>query len=137
MFLMVIAFIVMPLLELYVIIQVGQEIGALNTILVMVVMSVIGAWLAKHEGAYVLRRLQEQLDAGRMPTNELIDGGLILAGGVMLLFPGFISDALGLLLLFPPTRAIFRGILKRRFRIITISRGGPSGPPPPDDVIDV
>ncbi|MGQ0823814.1 MAG: FxsA family protein [Actinomycetota bacterium] len=130
--LLLIAFVAVPIVELYVIIQVGQEIGILNTLGVMIIMSVIGAWLARHEGAWVLKRMRDQLDAGRMPTNELIDGALILAGGLLLLTPGFVSDAVGILLLFPPTRVPFRALLKRRFSVVTIGRGRP-----PDDVIDI
>jgi len=124
-------FIVVPLVELYVIVQVGQEIGVLNTIGLMIVISVVGAWLARHEGVWVLRRIQEQVALGKVPGNELIDGALVLVGAILLLVPGFVGDALGLLLLFPPTRAIFRAFLKRRFQIVTIRRSGP------DDVIDV
>lgn len=137
--LIAILFIVAPLVELYVIIQVGQEIGALNTIGLMIVMSVVGAWLARHEGMWVLTRIREQMQQGQVPTNELIDGVLILAGGLMLFFPGFVSDIFGLLLLFPPTRTVFRAFLKRRFRIVSYRRaGGPfDGRDGPDGVIDV
>jgi UPF0716 protein FxsA len=135
-------FIVVPLLELYVIIQVGQEIGALNTIGILILISVVGAYLSKREGMGVIARVRRQAEAGQVPTNELIDGFLILVGAIFLLVPGFISDAIGILMLFPPTRAIFRGFLKRRFRILTFggfggfNRSGP-GRPGPDDVIDV
>lgn len=138
--LLALAFVVVPLVELYVIIEVGQTIGVLNTIAVMLVVSLVGAWLARHEGTSVLRRIREQLDAGRLPTDELIDGALVLAGGLLLLTPGFVSDAVGIVALFPPTRAIARAFLRRRFRIVTVERWG-SGPFPgaggPGDVIDV
>jgi UPF0716 protein FxsA len=142
--LLAIAFIVMPLLELYVIVQVGQAIGAWNTIGILVLVALVGVWLTKHEGFYVLRRMRQQLDAGQVPTDELIDGCLVLAGGLLLILPGFISDAIGLIVLFPPTRALVRNVVKRRFRIVTVRRyngrpyddgpGGPSSGPP---VIDV
>jgi len=124
-------FVVVPLVELYVIVQVGQEIGVLNTIGLMIVISIVGAWLARHEGVWVLRRIQEQVAQGRVPGNELIDGALVLLGAVLLLVPGFVGDAVGLLLLFPPTRAIFRALVKRRLQIVSIRRTGP------DDVIDI
>jgi UPF0716 protein FxsA len=143
-------FFVMSIIEIYVIVQVGQAIGALNTIFLLIAISLIGAWLAKHEGASVLTRLRRSLDAGQMPTNELIDGGLILAGGILLITPGFITDILGIVLLFPPTRAGARAILKRRFklRIYDLPIDGAGGPygnsgrydrryDGPDDVIDV
>jgi UPF0716 protein FxsA len=139
-----IALIVMPLIELYVIVQVGQAIGAWNTIALLVLIALVGVWLTKHEGFFVLQRMRQQLDAGRVPTDELIDGTLILVGGVLLILPGFISDAFGLVVLFPPTRALIRNVLKRRFRIVTVRRyngrpydDGPGGPPSEPPVIDV
>jgi UPF0716 protein FxsA len=134
-----IAFIVMPLIELYVFVVVGQSIGFLNTIGLLLLVSLVGAWVAHREGVGVLQRIRTQLDAGVMPTDHLIDGGLILAGGLLLLLPGFVSDAFGLVVLFPPTRAALRGLLRRHFRIVTVRRyngpfdDGPGGPP----VIDV
>ena len=136
--LVAIALIVMPLIELYVIIEVGSAIGAWNTIGILILVALVGVWLTKHEGFYVLRRMRQQIDAGNMPTDELIDGSLILLGGLLLILPGFISDAFGLVVLFPPTRALIRNVVKRRVRITTIrrynGRGGPASGPP---VIDV
>jgi UPF0716 protein FxsA len=135
--LIALAFIVLPLVEIYVIVQVGSAIGALDTIGLLVLFSVGGVWLAKREGFSVLRRLREQLDAGRVPTNELIDAGLVLLGATLLIFPGFVTDGFGLLLLFPPTRVLARTLVKRRFQL-QVSGGPPArrddGPP---DVIDV
>ena len=104
-------FVVMSLVEIYVLVEVGQAIGALNTIALVIIVALVGAWLAKHEGASVLRRIQAQLNAGRMPSNELIDGGLILTGAILLITPGFVSDLLGIFLLFlawPPPIASTR-----------------------------
>jgi UPF0716 protein FxsA len=138
------AFIVMPLIELYVFVQVGQSIGFLNTIGVMIVISLVGAWLARYEGIGVLQRIRQQLDAGQIPTDHLIDGALVLTGGLLLLLPGFVSDVMGILVLFPPTRALARNVLRRRFRIVTVRRyNGPFDRGPYDDgpgsppVIDV
>ncbi len=134
--LIALAFIVLPLVEIYVLIQVGHVIGALNTIGLVLLVSIVGAWLTKHEGLWVLTRLREQLNAGRMPTNEIVDGALILAGGMLLIVPGFVTDAFGLLLLLPPTRVVARSLVKRRFQVRVY--GLPGGRrPPPDDVIDV
>jgi UPF0716 protein FxsA len=133
-------FVVAPIVEIYVAVQVGHVIGGLNTIGLLVLLSIAGMWLTKHEGLSVISRIRRQLEAGRMPTNELIDGGLVLAGGVALVAPGFVTDALGLLLLFPPTRAVARGMLKRRFRGRVTYLGGPTGNgrlEGPDDVIDI
>jgi UPF0716 protein FxsA len=137
--LLAIAFIVMPLIELYVIIQVGQAIGAWNTIGLLILASLLGFWLARHEGLNVLQRMRQQLDAGRVPTDELIDGSLVLAGGLLLILPGFVSDVFGLLVLFPPIRALLRNFLRRRFTVVTVRRyNGPFDDPPGDPpVIDV
>ena len=104
-----------PLAELYVIIQVWEKVGGLETIALLLIVSVAGAWLVRREGTGVLQRINAQLAAGNLPTNELVDGGLILFAGALMLTPGFITDAVGLLLLIPPTRAGVRALLKRRF----------------------
>jgi UPF0716 protein FxsA len=133
-------FLVMSIIELYVLVQVGQAIGALNTIGLVILISLVGAWLAKREGVSVLQRLRMQLDAGRMPTNELVDGVLILAGGILLVTPGFVTDIIGISLLFPPTRAAARALLKRRFRVQVLSFGVRHPRPShdgPGDIIDV
>jgi UPF0716 protein FxsA len=116
-------FIVVPMLEIYVIIQVGHSIGALDTIGLLIVVSVVGAWLTRHEGFVVLRRLRAQLDSGRVPTGELVDGVLVLCAGVLMMTPGFVTDAIGLLVLFPPTRAVLRRYLRHRFEVRVF--GGP------------
>jgi len=134
-------FVVVSLVEIYLFVLVGQAIGALNTIGLVIVISLTGAWLTKREGLGVLSRLRAQVDAGRMPTNELIDGVLILAGGIMLVVPGFITDACGLLLLFPPTRAVVRRFVRRRIQVRVLPPMSPYGGTRPydgpDDVIDV
>jgi UPF0716 protein FxsA len=111
-----ILFIVIPLVEIYVAVQVGHAIGALNTIALLALISIAGIWLTKLAGFGVISRIRQQLAAGHMPTNELIEGGLVLTGGVLLVVPGFVTGALGLLLLLPPTRALARTLLKRRFQ---------------------
>lgn len=113
--LLAVAFLVVPLLELFVIIQVGSAIGALNTIGLLVVVSVVGGWLMKREGLAVIRRVQDSLHAGIVPATEVVDGFLILLGGALMLTPGFLSDVVGLGLLLPPVRAVVRRILRRRF----------------------
>jgi UPF0716 protein FxsA len=111
--LLILLFLVVPLVELYVLIQVGQEIGALWTIALLVLVSVIGAWLAKREGFGVWLRMQDQVAAGRMPGIELVDAFLILLAGALLLTPGFVTDVLAVVLLIPPTRAVVRRVLRR------------------------
>ena len=113
--LLVVACLVVPLVELYVIIQVGSAIGALNTIGLLIVVSLVGGWLMKREGVAVVRRVQESLAAGLVPATEVVDGFLILLGGALMLTPGFLTDIVGLGLLLPPVRAVVRRILRRRF----------------------
>jgi len=107
-------FVVMPLIELFVIIKVGSAIGALNTIALLLAVSLMGAWLVKRQGVGVVRRVQRQLNAQQVPTGELIDGALLLAAGALLLAPGFVSDVFGILLLIPPIRKAVRGVVMRR-----------------------
>jgi UPF0716 protein FxsA len=123
-------FILVPMVEIYVIIRVGHEIGVFDTIALLFVVSIIGAWLAKHEGFVVLRRLRAQLEAGRAPTGELIDGALVLGAGVLMMIPGFVTDVVGLLVLFPLTRAPLRRYLRRRYEVRAFRD-------PDDGVIDV
>ena len=122
-------FVVIPIVEITVAIQVAHHIGGLNTIGLLLLFSIAGAWLARREGFSVLRRIQDQLANRTVPTDELIEGGLVFAGGVLLLVPGFVTDAFGLLLLFPLTRHMTRRILRRRFgsRVRRIDPGGPNG----------
>ena len=133
-------FLVVPLLELFVIIQVGQAIGALNTVGILLLDSIIGGWLMKREGMAALRRFQTKLSSGQLPENELIDGFCILFGGALMLTPGFLSDLLGIALLLPPVRAVLRPIVRRQVskRIVLTGPGGTStGSFRRDDVIDL
>ena len=109
--LLAVVFLVVPLVELAVIIQVGQAIGVLETIALLIAVSVLGGWLVKREGMGVLRRISGSVDAGRVPGRELADGALIILAGALLITPGFVSDVLGIALLLPPVRAVVRPIL--------------------------
>ena len=121
---LVIAFILVPLAELAVLIAVGDWIGLVPTLILLLVVSVAGAWLAKREGLAAWRRLQVALAQGRMPTMEVTDGALILVAGALLLTPGFLSDVIGILLLLPPTRAMARRLLPRLAERRLRRRGG-------------
>ena len=107
-------FITVPLLELLVIIEIGSRIGYGITILVLLLISVAGAALAKRQGYAAVARIQDDLRFGKMPGDSLIDGALILAGALLLLTPGYITDTVGLLLLLPPVRRPVRAFVKRR-----------------------
>lgn len=101
-------FLVVPFAELFVLLQVGRAIGAFETIGLLIVVSVVGAWLVKREGIGVLRRAQARMQQGSVPGRELVDGVLILFAGALLLTPGFLTDIVGILLLLPPVRAALR-----------------------------
>lgn len=113
--LLAVLFLAVPIAELFVLIQVGQWIGVLDTIGLLIVVSIVGAWLAKREGLGVLRRIQAAMNAGRVPGTELIDGFLILLAAALMLTPGFLTDILAISLLLPPVRAGVRRVLRRRF----------------------
>jgi UPF0716 protein FxsA len=113
-FLLVLLFIVVPIAELALLIQVGQVIGVWWTIAILIADAVLGSMLLRTQSRAAWRRFNEALAANRIPHREVIDGVLIIFGGVLLLTPGFISDVFGLLFLFPPTRVLMRGLLVRR-----------------------
>lgn len=123
---LVLVFLVVPLAELYLIIQVGEAIGAFNTIAVVILMAAAGGWLMKREGLGILRRIRAQVQRGQVPGRELVDGFLILFGGALMLTPGFLTDLVGLSLLVPPLRAVVRAALARRLqhRVVGPGRGG-------------
>ena len=113
-FLLLLLFLAVPLAEILVIVEVAQRTGILETIALLLIVSILGAWLVKSEGMGVIRKIQFQLVQGQIPNKELLDGGLILIAGVLMLTPGFITDVIGLLLLFPLTRPIIRRLFFRR-----------------------
>ncbi len=105
------ALVVVPILELYLIIQVGQALGVLPTLLLLVVMSLLGGYLLRREGTKTWRAFRQALQAGRVPAAEVADGALVLLGGALLLTPGFFTDAVGLACVLPPSRAVLRRLL--------------------------
>jgi UPF0716 protein FxsA len=129
MFLLVILFIVVPIAELYVIIQVGEAIGIVPTLLLLLLDAVLGSLLLRHQGRGAWRRFNEAIAQRRFPGKEVADGVLIVIGGTLLLAPGFLTDIVGLLLLIPPTRALSRSVLKRftigRFAVVNMGDSGP------------
>ena len=107
-------FVALPLAEIYALIKVGSWLGVFPTIALLLLVSAVGAALVKREGLRVLRRMQEQVVAGNMPSNEILDGVCLLLAGLLLVVPGFVTDVVGLLLLLPPFRLLLRSGLKRR-----------------------
>lgn len=106
--LLVLALIAVPLIELYVLIQVGQVIGAVPTLGLLLLVSVLGAALLRREGARSWRAFREATARGAVPACEVADGALIVLAGALLVTPGFVSDVFGLLLLLPPIRVLVR-----------------------------
>jgi len=129
--LLVVVFIVVPIVELWLIIEIGGLIGVLPTIALLLADALLGSLLLRHQGRGAWQRFNQALAERRFPGREVADGALIVAGGTLLLTPGFVTDIFGLLLLIPPTRAIARRLL-RRFaarRFVVVGAGVPRGGP--------
>lgn len=124
--LLVVLFIVVPIVELFVIIQVGEAIGLWPTVALLLLDSLLGSWLMRQQGRAAWRNFQAATAAGKPPAREAIDGALVIFGGALLLTPGFVSDLLGIALLLPPTRALVRRTLVARLtkRMIAGAQGG-------------
>jgi UPF0716 protein FxsA len=120
---LVLLFIAVPIVEIYVIIQVGEAIGALWTIALLVADSILGSMLMRSQGRAAWRRFNDAVGGGRVPAREVLDGVLVIFGGALLLTPGFVTDVFGVSFLLPPTRAVIRRLLVRRFAgRFTVSR---------------
>jgi len=104
-----------PVIEIYVILKAGQIFGGINTIVVLIFISIFGAYLAKAQGKQILQLTQMELQQGRIPSESILDGLAILIGGLLLLAPGFVTDIFGLLLLIPVTRGILKLSMKKWF----------------------
>jgi UPF0716 protein FxsA len=119
------ALLMLPILEIYLLIQVGTVIGFVPTLILLVGAASIGTYLLQTQGWSTWMKVQASLARGELPAAEMVDGAVIVAGGALLLLPGFLSDIAGLLCLLPPTRKIIAAyLLRNRF-------GVPGGPPPP------
>ncbi|NRQ39028.1 FxsA family protein [Nonomuraea sp. NN258] len=137
--LLFLAFLVVPVLEIWLLIQVGSVIGGVPTVALLIADSLLGAWIVRREGRRAWRALQEALQSGRMPDRELADGGLILVGGALLLTPGFFTDLFGFLCVLPFTRPMMRRLgawfFERRVkRMAAASPYANLFPPKPDDL---
>jgi UPF0716 protein FxsA len=122
-----VAFLVIPLVELYVLFQVADLIGGLPTVIALIAISILGARLMKREGRATWQRLNAALARGEVPTKEVTDGAMILFGGALMLTPGFITDIFGLLLLLPPTRAALKGAFRKLLGAFVLGRAGAVG----------
>jgi len=125
------AFILVPLIEIGLFIEVGGWIGLWPTLGLIILTAVVGTMLLRQQGLATLRRAQSQMDAGQVPAKELFDGACLLIGGFLLLTPGFFTDAVGFLLLMPPIRDLLRQRLGGRMTRVRMHRaGGGFGPQP-------
>lgn len=118
--------IIVPIIELWVIVMVGIRIGFLNTLALLVLVSIAGAIMLKREGLATWRRLQATMARGDVPTDEVTDGALILLGGALLLTPGFVTDIVGLLIVFPGTRAAVKSGVRKVLGLVALKRFGPA-----------
>ena len=128
---LVVAFLLVPIVEIYVIVQVGQQIGALPTVLLLIFESALGAWIVRHEGRRAWGALQTAATSGQLPSRELADAALVLVGGTLLLTPGFVTDLVGFFFILPPTRPLARRLLIGFFMrraVVAVTRFGPAGP---------
>ncbi len=130
-FVLLLLFLALPIAEIYVIIQVGNSIGVVPTLFLLILDGLAGAALARWQGRNAWERFNRALAAGRVPAKETFDGAMIILGGALLLAPGFITDVIGFALLIPPTRALLRGIVTRVARRRVSFTGTVFGPPPP------
>jgi len=129
---LILLFTLVPVVELALLIKIGQHIGVGYTLTIVILTGVVGAYLARSQGFRTLRRIQEDINEGLMPADKIFDGVLILCGGILLLTPGFITDLIGLMTLVPLTRHLIKLWLKRKIkdmivqgRVITITSFGP------------
>jgi UPF0716 protein FxsA len=140
----ILAFIAIPAAEIYVILLVGDAIGLWPTVALLLADAVLGAWVVRHQGRSAWRRFRLALAEGRIPAREVLDGGLVIAGGAFLITPGFLTDIAGLVLILPPTRGRVRGALVKRLKAgaaVRVWAARPAGfasttqrPPGPRDV---
>ena len=108
---LLILFIIVPVAELYILIEVGKKIGSLSVIGVIILTGILGAYLVKSQGFMILKKIQNDLNEGILPGDSLIQGAIILAGGILLLTPGFITDIVGFIFLMPFSRKVVKNYL--------------------------
>ena len=108
-------FTLIPIIELMILIDLGTSIGLAPTLGVVILTGALGAWAARTQGFYVVSRIQAEMAAGKLPGAEMVEGAMVLVGGVLLLTPGLLTDAAGFALMAPPVRAVVRGWLMRKF----------------------
>ncbi|HEU6438091.1 MAG TPA: FxsA family protein [Nitratidesulfovibrio sp.] len=116
-----------PFLEFYVLVEVGARIGAFNAVLLVVLFAMAGVWLARTQGMGTLARIQQSLAQGVLPADEMLDGLFLLLAGILMVFPGFVTDAFGVLLLLPPVRRLAAHLLRRHMNATIQAEGRAEG----------
>lgn len=114
---LVLLFVVAPLVELALFVQVASWIGLLQAVLLLLLVSALGVLVVRHQGLGAYRRVRDQVREGRLPAADLVNGLLIVVAGVLLILPGFISDVVAVLLLLPPTRVFVRALLQKHYAV--------------------
>lgn len=109
-------FTIVPVVELYILVKVGEEIGTMNTVALVIITGIAGASFAKSQGAQIISKIRSSLNQGQMPGKELLQGAMVLAGGILLLTPGFLTDLLGLSMLIPLTRKLYADMTLAYFK---------------------
>ncbi|GFO55993.1 membrane protein FxsA [Geomonas sp. Red276] len=105
---LILLFTIIPVIEIYLLIKIGSLIGGFPTVALLLAISLVGAWLVRHQGFRILAEIQRELAQGRLPASQLMDGALVLVGGVLLMTPGFFTDFLGIFFLVPVTRSLIK-----------------------------
>lgn len=113
---LILFFTIVPVLELFFLMEIGSRIGSLNTVMVILITAIVGAHLARSQGMSVLQKLQRELTEGHLPADELLDGLFVLVGGVLLLTPGFFTDFAGLTFIAPFTRSLWKKMVREYIR---------------------
>jgi UPF0716 protein FxsA len=115
-FYLILVFTAIPIIELALLLRIGERIGTVNTIAVVIITGILGAYLARSQGLMVVKKIKQDISLGIMPGDKLLEGALIFVGGIVLLTPGFLTDFAGFLLLIPFTRNLIKQRLKSRIR---------------------
>jgi UPF0716 protein FxsA len=127
----------LPVVEIVVLVWIATKTSPLFVFGLIIGTGVLGAWLARHQGLQSLRRIQAEVAAGRMPAEALVDGMLVLVAAVLLIIPGLLSDVMAIALLFPPSRNVLKGLVRRRLRMRVVTMHSVPTASGHDEIIDV
>jgi UPF0716 protein FxsA len=134
---LVLLFTLLPIIEIAVLVWIAGHTSLAFVLCLVVATGVLGAWLVRYQSWQTLRKISAELDAGRMPAESMLDGLLVLIAALLLIMPGVLSDAVAILLLFPPTRSLLKSFVRRRLQARVVRTYGQSAEPVPERIIDV